>query len=169
MILPCHQFDAEWDLHLFHEGTHHKLWQKLGAHEMTVDGYEAKGFNTDDVNVFEITPQGKKVWDAWVKVPYVGLGPGPLPQLVVEGDEGRARVLGAGEASDRLAAMAAALDQLQADYPVDTNRVFLAGVSNGAMMAYREALAENPLNDGVLAKIASLRSEGRSRPSSPML
>ena len=31
------------------------------------------------------------------------------------------------------------LDQLQADYPVDTRRVFVAGVSNGAMMAYRFA------------------------------
>ncbi|MEO8313535.1 MAG: carotenoid oxygenase family protein [Pseudomonadota bacterium] len=36
-------------------------------------GYEAKGFNTTDVNVFEYTPQGKKIWDAWVKVPYVGM------------------------------------------------------------------------------------------------
>jgi len=31
------------------------------------------------------------------------------------------------------------LDQLQADYPVDPRRVFVAGVSNGAMMAYRFA------------------------------
>ncbi len=31
------------------------------------------------------------------------------------------------------------LDQLQADYRVDTTRVFVAGVSNGAMMAYRFA------------------------------
>jgi carotenoid cleavage dioxygenase len=36
-------------------------------------GYEAKGFNTTDVNVFEYTPAGKKVWDAWVNVPYVGM------------------------------------------------------------------------------------------------
>ncbi len=36
-------------------------------------GYEAKGFNTTDVNVFEYTPSGKKVWDAWVNVPYVGM------------------------------------------------------------------------------------------------
>ena len=36
-------------------------------------GYEAKGFNTTDVNVFEYTPQGKKVWEAWVNVPYVGM------------------------------------------------------------------------------------------------
>jgi polyhydroxybutyrate depolymerase len=31
------------------------------------------------------------------------------------------------------------LDQVQADYPVDSDRVFLTGVSNGAMMAYRYA------------------------------
>ena len=36
-------------------------------------GYEAKGHNTTDVNVFEYTPQGKKVWEAWVNVPYVGM------------------------------------------------------------------------------------------------
>lgn len=31
------------------------------------------------------------------------------------------------------------LDRLEADYPVDRSRVFVAGVSNGAMMAYRFA------------------------------
>jgi carotenoid cleavage dioxygenase-like enzyme len=36
-------------------------------------GYEAKGFNTTDVNVFEYTPDGRKVWEAWVNVPYVGM------------------------------------------------------------------------------------------------
>jgi carotenoid cleavage dioxygenase len=36
-------------------------------------GYEAKGVGSDQVNVFEITPQGKKIWDATVTVPYVGM------------------------------------------------------------------------------------------------
>lgn len=36
-------------------------------------GYEAKGHNTTDVNVFEYTPDGRKVWEAWVNVPYVGM------------------------------------------------------------------------------------------------
>ncbi len=36
-------------------------------------GYEAKGFATDDVNVFEYTPDGKRIWSAWIKVPYIGL------------------------------------------------------------------------------------------------
>jgi carotenoid cleavage dioxygenase-like enzyme len=33
-------------------------------------GYEAKGLGTTDINVFEIKPQGKTVWSAWVKAPY---------------------------------------------------------------------------------------------------
>jgi carotenoid cleavage dioxygenase-like enzyme len=40
---------------------------------MIAFGYEAKGFATDDVNVFEYTPDGKRVWNAWIKVPYKGL------------------------------------------------------------------------------------------------
>ena len=51
--------------------AHPKLDSKSG--NLIGFGYEAKGFNTNDVNVFEFTPQGKKVWDVWVKVPYVGM------------------------------------------------------------------------------------------------
>ncbi len=51
--------------------AHPKLDSKTG--NLIGFGYEAKGFNTTDVNVFEYTPQGKKVWDVWVKVPYVGM------------------------------------------------------------------------------------------------
>jgi carotenoid cleavage dioxygenase len=36
-------------------------------------GYEATGFASDQVNVFEITPAGRKIWDATVTVPYVGM------------------------------------------------------------------------------------------------
>jgi carotenoid cleavage dioxygenase-like enzyme len=36
-------------------------------------GYEAKGHGSDEVNCFEFTPDGRKVWDATVKVPYVGM------------------------------------------------------------------------------------------------
>jgi carotenoid cleavage dioxygenase-like enzyme len=48
---------------------------KIDSHtgNMVAFGYEAKGFNTNDINVFEYTPDGKKVWSAWVKVPYVGM------------------------------------------------------------------------------------------------
>jgi carotenoid cleavage dioxygenase len=51
--------------------AHPKIDSETG--NMVAFGYEAKGHGSDDVNVFEITPQGKKVWDATVKVPYVGM------------------------------------------------------------------------------------------------
>ncbi|HYM36746.1 MAG TPA: carotenoid oxygenase family protein, partial [Steroidobacteraceae bacterium] len=40
---------------------------------MVAFGYEAKGFATDDVNVFEIDPKGNIVWQSWIKVPYIGM------------------------------------------------------------------------------------------------
>lgn len=36
-------------------------------------GYEATGFGSRDVKVFEFSPGGEKVWQASVEVPYVGL------------------------------------------------------------------------------------------------
>jgi carotenoid cleavage dioxygenase len=36
-------------------------------------GYEARGFGSDEVNIFEYTPAGRRVWNTWVKVPYVGM------------------------------------------------------------------------------------------------
>jgi carotenoid cleavage dioxygenase len=51
--------------------AHPKIDSETG--NMVAFGYEAKGFGTDDVNVFEYTPNGKKVWDAWIKVPYIGM------------------------------------------------------------------------------------------------
>jgi 1,4-alpha-glucan branching enzyme len=35
---------GEVDLHLFNEGTHRKLWEKLGAHVRTMDGVEGVSF-----------------------------------------------------------------------------------------------------------------------------
>lgn len=48
---------------------------KLDSHtgNLIAFGYEAKGFGSDDINVFEYTPDGRRVWDAWIKVPYIGL------------------------------------------------------------------------------------------------
>jgi len=40
---------------------------------MIAFGYEARGFGSDEVNVFEYTPDGKRVWNTWIKVPYVGM------------------------------------------------------------------------------------------------
>ena len=66
---PVYRFDGQLESAAF--TAHPKLDSKTG--NLIAFGYEAKGFNTNDVNVFEYTPQGKKVWDAWVKVPYVGM------------------------------------------------------------------------------------------------
>ena len=51
--------------------AHPKLDSETG--NMVAFGYEAKGFGTDDINVFEYTPQGKRIWSAWIKVPYIGM------------------------------------------------------------------------------------------------
>jgi carotenoid cleavage dioxygenase-like enzyme len=66
---PKYSFDGQLESKTF--TAHPKIDSDTG--NMVAFGYEAKGFGTDDVNVFEMTPQGKKVWSAWIKVPYVGM------------------------------------------------------------------------------------------------
>ncbi len=68
-IDPVYRFKGQLDSATF--TAHPKLDSKTG--NLVAFGYEAKGHGTTDVNVFEYTPDGKKVWDAWVKVPYVGM------------------------------------------------------------------------------------------------
>src|SRR5713226_10323253 len=29
---------SDWDFHLFNEGSHHRLWEKLGSHQVQRDG-----------------------------------------------------------------------------------------------------------------------------------
>jgi carotenoid cleavage dioxygenase len=41
--------------------------------EMIGFGYEAKGLGTDDVAVYAIDKTGNITWEAWIKVPYVGM------------------------------------------------------------------------------------------------
>jgi carotenoid cleavage dioxygenase-like enzyme len=66
---PVYRFDGQLKSETF--TAHPKLDSKTG--NLVAFGYEARGFNTTDVNVFEYTPKGKKVWEAWIKVPYVGM------------------------------------------------------------------------------------------------
>lgn len=68
-IDPVYTFDGQLQSKTF--TAHPKVDSETG--DMIAFGYEAKGFGTDDVNVFQITPQGKMVWQAWIKVPYVGM------------------------------------------------------------------------------------------------
>ena len=35
---------TDFDLHLFNEGNHHKIYEKLGAHLMTIDGIQGTLF-----------------------------------------------------------------------------------------------------------------------------
>jgi len=66
---PVYTFDGQLQSKTF--TAHPKIDSETG--DIVAFGYEAKGFGTDDVNVFQITPQGKMVWQAWIKVPYVGM------------------------------------------------------------------------------------------------
>jgi carotenoid cleavage dioxygenase len=40
---------------------------------MVAFGYESEGHGSDVISMFEITPQGRLVWDANIQVPYVGM------------------------------------------------------------------------------------------------
>lgn len=51
--------------------AHPKVCSKTG--NLVGFGYEAKGFGSDVVAFFEIDGQGRKIWGAEIKVPYVGL------------------------------------------------------------------------------------------------
>src|SRR5436190_582301 len=47
---------SDWDYHLFNEGSHHRLWEKLGAHPSERDGVPGTLFgvwapNADSVSV----------------------------------------------------------------------------------------------------------------------
>ncbi len=59
------------------------------------------------------------------------------------------------------------LDRLEADYPVDRARVFAAGVSNGAMMAYRLA-CERADRIGAVASVAGAVVTGDCQPARPV-
>ena len=59
------------------------------------------------------------------------------------------------------------LDRLQADYPVDPARVFLTGVSNGAMMAYRFACEQAGRVTAVGSVAGAVVVDG-CRPSRPV-
>ena len=49
--------------------AHPKMDPKTG--NMIFFGYEAKGFGTDDIAIYEVDSKGKVIWETWIKSPYV--------------------------------------------------------------------------------------------------
>jgi carotenoid cleavage dioxygenase-like enzyme len=66
---PNYTFEGQLQSKTF--TAHPKVDSETG--DLIAFGYEARGFGSNDVNVFQVTPQGKIVWNAWIKVPYVSL------------------------------------------------------------------------------------------------
>jgi carotenoid cleavage dioxygenase-like enzyme len=69
IVDPVYTFDGQLNSAAF--TAHPKVDSETG--NIVAFGYESTGFGSDDVTAFEITPSGKKVWEARVKVPYVGM------------------------------------------------------------------------------------------------
>ena len=68
-IVPNYTFDGQLPSKTF--TAHPKVDSETG--NMVAFGYEAEGHGSDVVSMFEFTPQGELVWDAKIRVPYVGL------------------------------------------------------------------------------------------------
>ncbi|HEX6260410.1 MAG TPA: carotenoid oxygenase family protein [Woeseiaceae bacterium] len=68
-VAPNYTFDGQLPSRTF--TAHPKIDSETG--NMVAFGYEAEGHGSDVVSMFEITPQGKMVWNAKIRVPYVGM------------------------------------------------------------------------------------------------
>ncbi|HUP44299.1 MAG TPA: 1,4-alpha-glucan branching protein GlgB [Thermoanaerobaculia bacterium] len=80
---------TDWDLYLFNEGSHHNLWEKLGAHMVERDGVAGTsfgvwapnaeqvsvigGFNHWDPRAHRLDQRGDSgIWERWI--PEIGKG-----------------------------------------------------------------------------------------------
>jgi carotenoid cleavage dioxygenase len=68
-VAPSYTFDDQLPSKTF--TAHPKLDSHTG--NMVAFGYESEGHGSDVVTMFEFSPQGRKVWDAKIQVPYVGM------------------------------------------------------------------------------------------------
>src|SRR5690554_616197 len=68
-VVPTYTFDGQLPSKTF--TAHPKVDSHTG--NLVAFGYESEGHGSDVVTMFEFTPQGRKVWDAKIKVPYVGM------------------------------------------------------------------------------------------------
>src|SRR5678815_4207699 len=62
-------FDGQWRSLTF--TAHPKIDSESG--ELVAFGYEARGEATDDVAIYSFDRSGRRTWEAWIKVPYVGM------------------------------------------------------------------------------------------------
>ncbi len=51
--------------------AHPKIDARTG--ELIAYGYQAKGDLSDDIAVYSFAPNGEKLWEAWIKSPYLGI------------------------------------------------------------------------------------------------
>jgi carotenoid cleavage dioxygenase len=68
-VVPKYTFDGKLPSQTF--TAHPKIDSETG--NMIAFGYEADGFASNVISIFEITPQGEFVWNTKVEVPYVGM------------------------------------------------------------------------------------------------
>jgi carotenoid cleavage dioxygenase len=68
-VAPTYTFENQLPSKTF--TAHPKLDSHTG--NMVAFGYESEGHGSNVVTMFEFTPQGRKVWDAKIQVPYVGM------------------------------------------------------------------------------------------------
>src|SRR5437763_3770883 len=54
---------SDWDYHLFNEGSHHRLWDKLGSHQIERDGVVGTMFAVWAPNASAVSVVGD--WNGW--------------------------------------------------------------------------------------------------------
>ncbi|MEO6259740.1 MAG: hypothetical protein ABIP63_05290, partial [Thermoanaerobaculia bacterium] len=54
---------SDWDYHLFNEGSHQRLWEKLGAHSMESAGVQGTMFGVWAPNAARVSVIGD--WNGW--------------------------------------------------------------------------------------------------------
>ncbi len=76
---------GDWDLHLFNEGTHRRLWEKLGAHTCVLDGVEGVAFAVWAPNARRVSVVGDFCrWDGR-RFPMRRLGQSGVLELFIPG------------------------------------------------------------------------------------
>ncbi|MEO7217301.1 MAG: 1,4-alpha-glucan branching protein GlgB [Gemmatimonadaceae bacterium] len=76
---------GETDLYLFNEGTHHRLWEVLGAHPRTIDGVDGTSFAVWAPNAMRVSVVGDFcAWDGRL-LPMRTLGSSGIWELFVPG------------------------------------------------------------------------------------